>query len=70
MRRREFIALLDGAAAAWPLVGRAQQAAKLATIEFLGLSTLAARSQLTAFVQRLRELGGPKDAPSRSVSLG
>jgi putative tryptophan/tyrosine transport system substrate-binding protein len=58
LKRREFITLLGGAAAAWPLAARAQQAGKLPTIGFLGPTTPSAGGQLfAAFVQRLRELG-------------
>jgi putative tryptophan/tyrosine transport system substrate-binding protein len=57
MKRRDFITLLVGAAT-WPSTVRAQRAAKLPTIGFLGESTPSAQSQRTAaFVQRLRELG-------------
>jgi hypothetical protein len=59
VRRREFTTLVGGAAAAaWPLAARAQQSGKLPTIGFLGASTPSSTSKsVTAFVQRLRELG-------------
>src|SRR5262245_36855663 len=57
MQRREFITLLGGAAAAWPLVAHAQQPA-MPVVGFLSGRSLASDSELVAaFSQALNEVG-------------
>jgi len=58
MRRREFITLLGGAAAAWPLLARAQHATVRPVIAMLvPLSAAAATGNVAAFRSALRDIG-------------
>ena len=60
LRRREFITLLGGAAAAWPLAARAQQPEQMRRIGVLlsqAESDQVAQSYIATFAARLRELG-------------
>ena len=59
MKRREFITLLGGAAATWPLAARAQQPDRMRRIGALaGIEGDAAgRARFAAFQQGLQQLG-------------
>ena len=60
MGRREFVALLGGAAAVCPLAARAQQAERMRRIGVLmplGADDAEGQARLAAFLQGLQELG-------------
>jgi ABC-type uncharacterized transport system substrate-binding protein len=57
LKRREFIALLGGAAVAWPLAARAQQAGKTPRIGYIRAGTPNNDPFREEFVRGMRDLG-------------
>ena len=60
MRRREFISLLGGAAASWPLAARAQQRERMRRVGVLTpfpADDAEGQARLTAFAQTLQQAG-------------
>ena len=55
--RREFVTLLGGAGAAWPLAARAQQPAKVPRVGILSPAASETAGTLTAFRKGIRDLG-------------
>ena len=60
MRRREFIKVMGGAAAAWPVAARAQQPERMRRVGALmsqGADDAAAQVRHAAFLQGLQQSG-------------
>src|ERR1700686_3168212 len=64
MRRRDFITLIGGAAAAWPFAAHAQQperTRRLGILMAMAENDPEGQQRVAAFVQGLRELGWTED---------
>src|SRR5262249_44641875 len=60
MKRRQFMTLIGGAAASWPLAARAQQAERMrrvGVLNYLAADDPDSSPRVAAFAQALQELG-------------
>jgi putative tryptophan/tyrosine transport system substrate-binding protein len=57
MKRREFITLFGGAAAAWPVAAHGQQSGRIVRIGILSTANPRSSSFYQSFERRLRDLG-------------
>ena len=67
MKRREFITVLSGAAAVWPLAARAQQGERmrrLGVVMNLGSDDAEGQARNAAFLQGVQELGWTVGGPT------
>ena len=71
MRRRDFIKVIAGAAAAWPLTARAQQGDRVRQVGWLiprETNDTEGQARVTAFRQGLRDLGWTEGYNLREVA--
>ena len=69
MKRRQFITLLGGAAAAWPIVAPAQQGERMRLVcilEAISQETPGSKTRYAAFLEGLQQLGW---TPGRNVQI-
>jgi hypothetical protein len=68
MRRREFISLIGGAAAAWPLTARAQQPAKVPRVGLLTPAETDTTPIFDGFRRGLRDLSYIEGTLTKDIS--
>jgi hypothetical protein len=65
VRRPDFITLLAGAAAAWPLIAFSQQAERTPVVGFFASTSLSASRQFAAAFRQ----GSPSNTVMRTIKL-